>query len=541
MAGIKVKVTYAKRRRLADHGKIQSSPLEILKLDHDNISREEMVRRMLKRSRRTLRMVKYGNNACPTQQERTPERVKRSGGRSRDRDTIQESPSSNVRGFECAERVSSGVMTEIASRPLDSPCRGAAGPPSPSPTKTLREPRWTLKENDTRRVSRDCIAPALDVGRRSPTKSITRQRHPSGPSTAYMRSQGIPETLADTIWAYLGALMRMKLPNVSVPSITDEVMDICDTGAKIAKANNTESSATDSYVLRIAYFLPSEDFEIGPDSHVKSATGITDGNGICPPHGDPNPSAAYKNECRDSLNYSTASCPHFKILLLENMQSPCTMRLHHRLRLLQPNSSSTRQASTRVGKQGSPSRASLKVSRERPQRLVITPYRPSRFTSPTKAYGRDALPDEVTQIPVRDLGGTCPNLDCLVARTSASSENGLQSTSRRACIHSSSAHINGAVFNVEKAIALKGKHTDNTRISSPTILLARNFGGLAVPGMISSQSTGVKKAVHFAETQQPAKAIQCFGFNWKEAPSDELNLVAGKMWNDWQAVARCSG
>lgn len=74
--------------------------------------------------------------------------------------------------------------------------------------------------------------------------------------------------------------------------------------------------------------------------------------------------------------------------------------------------------------------------------------------------------------------------------------------------------------------------------------------------MISSQSTGVKKAVHFAETsegddelslqrQQPAKAIQRSASlvlkNWKEAPSDELNLVAGKMWNDWQVVAGCSG
>ncbi|KAI6024200.1 hypothetical protein BKA83DRAFT_4125541, partial [Pisolithus microcarpus] len=318
MAGIKVKVTYAKRRRLADHGKIQSSPLEILKPDHDNISREEMVRRMLKRSRRTLRMVKYGNNACPTQQERTPERVKRSGGRSRDRDTIQESPSSNVRGFECAERVSSGVMTEIASRPLDSPCRGAAGPPSPSPTKTLREPRWSLstrtvstalKENDTRRVSRDCIAPALDVGRRSPTKSITRQRHPSGPSTAYMRSQGIPKH-SPTLFGLSSETLHTPSSNAPFVSTLPQFQST----PPFPRADNSRStnanelpnvsvpSITDEHI-----FFP-EDFEIGPDSHVKSvaaATGITDGNGICPPHGDPNPSAAYKNECRDSLNYST--------------------------------------------------------------------------------------------------------------------------------------------------------------------------------------------------------------------------------------------
>lgn len=348
-------------------------------------------------------------------------------------------------------------MTEIASRPLDSPCRGAAGPPSPSPTKKLREPRWSkstrtvstaLKENDTRRVSRECIAPALDVGRRSPTKSITRQRHPSGPSTAYMGSRGILKhspTLfgpsSETLHTpspnapFVGTLPQFQstppfpradnsrstnaneLPNVSVPSITDEVMDICDTGANIAKPT-IQNPRQLIHMSANSIFSSSEDFEIGPDSHVKSvaaATGITDGNGICPPHGNPNTSAAYKSECRDSLNYSTPPAHTSKYAVgeyaipLHDASSPPTS-------ILQPNSSSTRQASTRVGKQGSPSRASLKVSRERPQRRSSRPTgnrRPSRFTSPTKAYGRDALPDEVTQITVRDLGGTCPNLDCV--------------------------------------------------------------------------------------------------------------------------------
>ncbi|KAI6001193.1 hypothetical protein EDD15DRAFT_2230271 [Pisolithus albus] len=452
MAGIKVKVTYAKkRRRLADHGKIQSSPLEVLKPDHENISREEMVRRMLKRSRGTLRMVKYDNNACPTQQEPTTERVKHPGGRSRDRETVQQS---NVGGLECAQPVSSGDMTEITSRLLDSPFRGTAGPYSPSPTKKPRESKWSqsartvstaLKENDTRRVLRDRIAPAPLVGGHSPAKSIERQRHPSGPSTAYMRSQGIPKrppTLfvpsSETLHTpssnapFVSTLPQFQstppfpradnsrstntneLPNVSVPSTTDEVMHICDTGSGIARPTIQDPQQL-IHLSANSIFSSSEDVEIGHVKSVAAATGIPDGDGICPPCGDPNPSPAYQNECRDSLNYSVPPARTSKYAFgeyaipLHDASSPPTSTL-------QPNSSSTRQGSTRVGKQGSPSSASLKVSRERAQERSSRPTRnrqPPRFTSPRKGCGRDALPDGVTQVTMRDLGGTFPNLDCV--------------------------------------------------------------------------------------------------------------------------------
>ncbi|KAI6167343.1 hypothetical protein EDD17DRAFT_1540041, partial [Pisolithus thermaeus] len=601
MVGVKVKVTYAKRRRrLADHGKTQSSPLGVLKPDHDDLSREEMVRRMLKRSRRALRMVKC-DNACPTQQERTTGCVESLRGRSRDRDVVQESPLSNVRRLGRAERVSSGATTENVSRPVDSPFLATARPASPSPTERLRQSKWSqsartvstaLKENVMRRVLQNCITPAPDVGRRSPIKSVTRQRHPAGPSTAYMRSRGIlkhsptlfgpsSETLhtPSSNAPFVSTLPQFqstptfprannsrstdtnKQPNVSAPSTAEEV-DVYDTSTEVARPTMRNSQQL-IHMSANSIFSSSEDFEVVPDSHVKlaeAASGTTDGDGICT-HGDSNsaanlearlstevenqapPSATYKNECRDPLNCSIPpdhtskyAVGKFAIPLHDASSPPTSIR--------PPSCSSTRQTSTRVGKQGSPSRTPLKVSREHSQRWSSHPTgnkQHSRLTSPTITLGSDALPDKVTQTALRNLGASGPHVD--------SSESELRSTSRQTRFHSSGAYAASTAFNAKKAITSKDKRTNTTRISKSNHSTRErrtvNLTGYD-SGVTSGQNTGVIKAVHFAKTsegddelslprKQPVKAVKRSAppvlKNWKEAPSDELNLVAGKMWN----------
>ncbi|KAI6101237.1 hypothetical protein F5141DRAFT_1137678, partial [Pisolithus sp. B1] len=360
-----------------------------------------------------------------------------------------------------------------------------------------------------------------------------------------------------------GSTGTNEQPNVGVPSIAGEAVDVCDTSAQVSRPTMRYPQQL-IHMSANSIFSSSEDFEIGPDSHVKlaaAASGTTDGNGICTPHGDSHsaanlkarlstevenrasPPAAYKNECRDRLNCSippdhTSKHAVGKFAIpLHDASSPPTS-LH------QPNCSSARQTSTRVKKQGSPSRTPLKVSREHSQRRLSRPTgnrQPSRFTSPTIPFGSDALPDEVTQKTLRDLGASDPHVD--------SSESGLQSTSRQTRFHSSGAHTASTVFNAKKAITSKDKHTDTTRIpkSNHSTREGRivDLAGCD-SGMTSGQNTAVVKVVHFAKTsegddelslprKQPVKAVKRSASlvlkNWKEAPSDELNLVAGKMWN----------
>lgn len=115
----------------------------------------------------------------------------------------------------------------------------------------------------------------------------------------------------------------------------------------------------------------------------------------------------------------------------------------------------------------------------------------------------------------------------------APSENGPQSTSRQTGFHSSSAHTKGDVFNAEKPIAFKGKHSvtgiPKSDYSTREGHIINSAG--CDPGMKSGQITG-KKTMVFAKTsegddeislqrQQPAKATQRSGSlvlkNWKEA------------------------
>ncbi|KAI6149171.1 hypothetical protein BKA82DRAFT_27100 [Pisolithus tinctorius] len=207
MAGVmKVKVTYAKKRRRAhDDGKTPSSPLEALPPEMDSISRTEMVRRLLKRSRHTLRVTKCDDHTRPAPDERTGGQVKHSNGRVWVAKRVQGSPSSDTRGLGSAEppkpiQRSSSITERNVSHTLESPFRPGTitRPISCSINKKPAQPRWskssrtvssTLKENRTRRVSRKGIISASDNDRRRPKKPATHQHNPStAPSSKTLRT-----------------------------------------------------------------------------------------------------------------------------------------------------------------------------------------------------------------------------------------------------------------------------------------------------------------------------------------------------------------
>ncbi|KAI6044419.1 hypothetical protein EDC04DRAFT_2642474 [Pisolithus marmoratus] len=588
MTGIKVKVTYAKkRRRLGDHRKIQSSPLEAFPPDKDDVSIAEMVRRMLKRSRSTLRVTKCDNHTRPTQHEPATEQVGSSNGRV----GVAYALPSDVQGSGCEERVGSSATTDSAFRTVEPRFRRSTGPVSLSPTKKPTESRRSkssrtvsgiLKENGIQRVSRKGIKSAFDF----PTKPIRRQRHLSGPPTTYMRSQSIlrrspalfgpsSETLhipGSTPHSpnvpFVGSLPQFQstppFPRAdnsgststneqpSVAPVSNEAMGICDTGAQITWPTISNPQQL-IHISANSIFSSSGDFTVGPDSPVKlvaMASRMTDSNGVRESHGDPSQVANAPNP----LNYATPSpVTHISKYAVSKYAVPLHDPSSPPISAHQPNSPSTQRASTRVGKEVVSSHTLPKASPEPPRGLPSYPAgdgQPSRLTLPTKPFGGDALPDEVTQTTLLDLGVSAPHID--------SGEKRLQSTSRRNRFHPSGAHVKGAIFSAKKNIAPKGKRADTIRV--PKYILPSEGCVTDLTGhdssTTSSQNTRAAKAVHFTKTsegddelllqrKQRAKAVKRSTSlalkNWEEASSDELNLVAGKMWHDCQTAARCTG
>ncbi|KAF8552861.1 hypothetical protein OG21DRAFT_1485849 [Imleria badia] len=241
-----VRVTYAhKRRRVHNASKtLLSSPLEVLPPDTDDLTRTQMARRMLKRSRRVALAEQLEDKNVEHIRDHLAKRIKRTQERDSNLEPAEASfdvPSEDDFGFQTpfpssqsvhesavavapapeqlspvplAKRVTSRTSSRnlkengarSSSQTLASPFSSRPGSAAPSPKhkgrgrSSRRVSRISLhaksrtlsgvfKEN-TRRVSRkDSTVSLKDTSREPSARHIKHQRYPSSPSTSYMRSQ----------------------------------------------------------------------------------------------------------------------------------------------------------------------------------------------------------------------------------------------------------------------------------------------------------------------------------------------------------------
>lgn len=242
-----VKVTYAHKKRRVQNAskKLLSSPLEVLPPDTDDLTRTQMARRMLKRSRRVALAEQLEDANVEHIRDHLAKRIKRtqehvsnpesaevplhaaehdftfqtpfaSSQVIREPTVAQPLVPDQLSPVPAAKRVvsrpSSRNLKENGPQPhiLASPFSSRPGSAAPSPrhkgksrssrrvsrislhakSRTLS---GVLKEN-TRGVSRkDSTVSLKDANRESSIKHIKHRRYPSSPSTAYMRSRSVQD------------------------------------------------------------------------------------------------------------------------------------------------------------------------------------------------------------------------------------------------------------------------------------------------------------------------------------------------------------
>ncbi|KAH7885769.1 hypothetical protein F5I97DRAFT_1967275 [Phlebopus sp. FC_14] len=245
-----VRVTYARKRRRAKAvNRMQSSPLEVLPPDRDDITRSEMTRRMLKRSRRAAlaEQNEERNVERALLRERLAKRIKRTEeytmNVAAERNTepldapfpqdelnfqtpfpteeyMHESSISrplvpeNLSPVPVAKRIlprtsSRNLKENNMSCPLSSPFHSRPGSAASSPKKkvkgkSLRASRISLRgvsrtlsgvlKENSRRISRKDSTMSLNENIKcSHAKPMMHQRYPSSPSTPYMRSRSVQQ------------------------------------------------------------------------------------------------------------------------------------------------------------------------------------------------------------------------------------------------------------------------------------------------------------------------------------------------------------
>ncbi|KAH7924160.1 hypothetical protein BV22DRAFT_1120376 [Leucogyrophana mollusca] len=236
-----VRVTYAhKRGRAQATNQLPSSPLEPLDPDREDVTRSEMARRMLKRSRRVANAEQAVDNT--SNRPRARERITKKSRRSEPiaqltdpnimtmDDLLPADASSFQTPFPASDYVNSSSLTRPmvpealspvpvarrilsrtssrnlkengrTSRPLASPFHSRPGSTAPSPRskgQTAKGPRAPLhaksrtlsgafEENGTRRTSRKDSSVSLhNSSKNSPAKSTMHHRYPSNPTPSYM-------------------------------------------------------------------------------------------------------------------------------------------------------------------------------------------------------------------------------------------------------------------------------------------------------------------------------------------------------------------
>lgn len=239
-----VRVTYAhKKRRVQNaHKKLLSSPLEVLPPEMDDLTRTQMARRMLKRSRRVALAEQLEDKNVEHTREHLAKRIKRNQERISNVEPIEapfDMPSQDDITFRTPFRSSQSVHESAFAKPLEpeqlSPVPAAkrvvsrtssrnlkensthsqtlASPFSSRPGSAASSPKHkgrgrssrrvlrsalhaksrtlsgVFKEN-TRRVSRKNSTVSLkDTNREPHARYIKHHHYPSTPSTSYMRSQ----------------------------------------------------------------------------------------------------------------------------------------------------------------------------------------------------------------------------------------------------------------------------------------------------------------------------------------------------------------
>ncbi|KAI9573872.1 hypothetical protein HD554DRAFT_563785 [Boletus coccyginus] len=239
-----VRVTYShKRRRAQNPGKkLLSSPLEVLPPDMDDLTRTQMARRMLKRSRRVALSEQLEDKNVEHIREHLAKRIKRTHERVSNIETtevpfdmpqddltfqtpllssqsVHESAVENppvpeqLSPVPVARRIMSRTSSKnlkensTHSQILASPFSSRPGSAASSPRKhkgkgrsshrvsriSLHAKSRTLsgvfKENTQRVLRKDSTVSLKDMDRGPSPRHIKHQRYPSGPSTSYMRSQ----------------------------------------------------------------------------------------------------------------------------------------------------------------------------------------------------------------------------------------------------------------------------------------------------------------------------------------------------------------
>ncbi|KAF8836827.1 hypothetical protein BDN67DRAFT_262419 [Paxillus ammoniavirescens] len=240
-----VKVTYThKRKRLHGASRMQSSPLDVLPPDRDDITHSEMTRRMLKRSRRAAlaEQVQGKNVDHDLIREHLVKRFKHANERAVNGELIVDSldmslPQDDLSlqtpfhaseyihesavakplipeqlspvpvGKRIRSRTSSRNLKENGthSQTLASPFHSRPGSAASSPKRkgrgrSLRASRISLhaksrtlsgafKENSRRISRKDSTVSLNDNNKHSRERLAKHQRYPSSPSTSYMRSQ----------------------------------------------------------------------------------------------------------------------------------------------------------------------------------------------------------------------------------------------------------------------------------------------------------------------------------------------------------------
>ncbi|KAL4078889.1 hypothetical protein V8B97DRAFT_2003196 [Scleroderma yunnanense] len=334
---MKVKVTYAnKRRRAHGNGVHQSSPLEMLDPDKDDITHFEMTRRMLKRSRRVAFVEQAGDNVeqavvrerlakrrkhsneCPTDPSmdpRGPEFQPPFQTSHLHEPSVQQPPDheqlSPVQpSTRTLSRTSSSTLKENT---LDSPFRSRPG--SLAHVSKKRSSKSTssiasrmplriklhthFKKKEERRLSRKGIILSLrDTTRRSLGIATIHPHPSSSPSISSMRSKvaeecflSLPTTSShtyegdmlsapDTPSFFSGKPQFQSTPPFSrvddnpglpfdtkdSPSFSGEPMDICDSDTYMPKPDVLSGCQT---LHSFRNGIPPDEFTVGPSTVIK--------------------------------------------------------------------------------------------------------------------------------------------------------------------------------------------------------------------------------------------------------------------------------
>lgn len=236
-----VKVTYAhKRRRVQNAGKrLFSSPLEVLPPDMDDLTRTQMARRMVKRSRRVALVEQLGDENVEHIREHLAKRIKSTQERvsnlepteghieAQDDLSLQTPfPSSQLFHDSVVPiplvpeqlspvPVARRVMSRTSSRNLkenSTHSQVLASPFSSRPGSAASSPKHKGRGQSSHRVSRiplhgksrtrsgafkntrrlsrkDSTVSLKDTNKEPSARHVKHQRYPSSPSTVYMRSQ----------------------------------------------------------------------------------------------------------------------------------------------------------------------------------------------------------------------------------------------------------------------------------------------------------------------------------------------------------------